>query len=44
MKRDSSPTEQQEGDRQHHKLVVQGKVYEGADHFLFTGFLPTSGS
>ena len=40
VKRDNSPTEQQDGSGQHHELVVQGKIYEGADHFLFTGSFP----
>src|SRR5208282_852129 len=42
VKRHNSPNEQQAGDRQHHKPVVQGVIYEGADHFLFTFFLPIS--
>jgi len=41
VKRDDAPSEQQGPDGQHHKLVVQGKIYEGTDHFLFTIFLPT---
>jgi hypothetical protein len=40
VKRNDPPTEQQEGKGQHHKLIVQRKIYEGADHFLLTIFLP----
>ena len=34
VKRDGSPAEQQDGNGQHYKLVVQRKVYESANHFL----------
>ena len=42
MKRDSPPGEQQGGNGQHHKPVVQSKIDEGADHFLSAVFLPIS--
>src|SRR5450631_1436645 len=36
MKGDGSPGERHDRERQHHEPVVEGKIYEGANHVLFT--------
>ena len=39
VKRDGPPAEQQDGNGQHHKLVVKRKVYKSANHLLFPCFV-----